>query len=299
MFAHAHAWGAWAELGKGNNGPRQPEQITASAIANRSINGYLPLLMGNIEPGSRYGMLTVIGPADEPGFTDVRCDCGKLFSTRTGRITSTKRLGGRVISCGCRKRLIEYQSWSSMLDRCRNPKNKKYPRYGGRGIRVCPQWETNFESFLSDMGPRPSIKHTLDRIDNDGNYEPGNCRWSTNREQSLNRSTTKILTYRGESMSIAEWAIKTGIPDHVISRRVGMLGWDADAALTTPVRLNGKKRMAQVLTFNGRTMPLLDWAKETGISPSCIRSRIYYNNWTVERALTTPPLRMKARRPFE
>jgi hypothetical protein len=80
----------------------------------------------------------------------------------------------------------EYHAWSAMIQRCTNPKTKQYKDYGGRGIRVCQKWKCSFESFYADMGPRPSKAHSIDRKDNDGNYEPGNCRWATEREQKMN-----------------------------------------------------------------------------------------------------------------
>jgi hypothetical protein len=85
-----------------------------------------------------------------------------------------------------------YKSWTAMLQRCRNAGCPDYPRYGGRGIQVCEQWASSFKTFISDMGPRPSQSHSIDRIDNDGNYEPGNCRWATKAEQVRNRRITKL-----------------------------------------------------------------------------------------------------------
>lgn len=108
-----------------------------------------------------------------------------------------------------KEQMPEYRSWISMKERCRYKKGRTYASYGGRGIKVCERWSVSFEVFLSDMGPRPPGT-TLGRIDNDGHYEPGNCRWETTREQSLNNSRTVRLTHNGITKTIKEWAEDTG-----------------------------------------------------------------------------------------
>lgn len=112
---------------------------------------------------------------------------------------------------GKRDRFIEYGSWTSMIRRCTKPEHPSYKNYGGRGIKVCERWMV-FENFLSDVGPKPSRRHTIDRIDSDGDYEPKNCRWSTRVEQNRNKSDNVWIEHRGERRTAAEWARVLGIP---------------------------------------------------------------------------------------
>lgn len=101
-----------------------------------------------------------------------------------------------------RKSSTEYYSWTGMKARCYSVNNPKYPNYGGRGILVCDRWKNSYLNFLADMGRKPSIKHSLDRINNDGNYEPSNCRWATNFEQSINKQAKKIQQFSDEALII-------------------------------------------------------------------------------------------------
>lgn len=123
--------------------------------------------------------------------------------------------------------------WKKMRRRCTDPKEHNYARYGGRGIKVCDRWMESVENFVADMGLCPDGM-TLDRIDSDGNYEPGNCRWATMLTQSRNRTNNVILEHGGRRMCMSEWAVETGI-------RIGTLwwrhkaGWDAARILTTKV----------------------------------------------------------------
>ena len=120
-----------------------------------------------------------------------------------------------------------------MIQRCTNPKNKSFPGYGGRGIKVCEQW-MNFKNFIADMGLRPSSKHVLDRKNGDGDYCPENCRWVTAKQSGRNTRRNTIITFDGESMCVSAWAEQLGFKPNTIYDRL-RLGWPVEIALTTPV----------------------------------------------------------------
>ncbi len=124
-------------------------------------------------------------------------------------------------------------TWHQMLRRCTIPTACNYHNYGRRGIAVCHRWRC-FEAFLFDMGGRPSGLE-IDRIDNDGDYEPGNCRWVTKKQQMRNTRQNHVLAFDGRSQCLIEWAEELGIARHTLSRRIER-GWSAERALTTPMR---------------------------------------------------------------
>lgn len=131
------------------------------------------------------------------------------------------------------RRSPEENSHHSMVQRCTNPKNDHYHRYGGRGIKVCDRW-LSFKNFYEDMGPRPAGM-TLDRYpDQNGNYEKDNCRWATQAEQHSNRRDNVIISFRGESKTLSEWSRKLGINLHTLHRRIFRGGWEIEDAFTTP-----------------------------------------------------------------
>lgn len=187
--------------------------------------------------GQRFGMLTVVsrvgsvrnGASMTPTWR-VACDCGREKVVRASNLRA-----GQTKSCGCvfiRHGMYgtpEYRAWVSMLGRCTNPSIRSYPNYGGRGIRVCPEWE-DFETFFAAMGRRPTSGHSLDRIDVNGNYEPANCRWATVKEQARNKRTSHVLSVGGESATISEWAERTGIGKGTIRERLRR-GWSPERAI--------------------------------------------------------------------
>lgn len=123
-----------------------------------------------------------------------------------------------------------------MKNRCFNVDGAKYPIYGGRGIKVCERWLHSFETFLTDVGRKPSPAHSIDRINVNGNYEPGNVRWSTSREQSRNTRDSIYITYRGETHHLKEWAGLLGIGYNTIYYRITH-GWTPERTLATPTRI--------------------------------------------------------------
>lgn len=146
----------------------------------------------------------------------------------------TRKNGSHGHSC-VGKRTTEYNTWLHMKDRCFNPNNNGYANYGGRGITICDRWlgETGFENFLSDMGHKPSPKHSIDRINNDGNYEPSNCRWATAATQVNNRSINVKFTFYGCERTLAEWSRISQIHPHTIDYRLSR-GWSPKEAIWRP-----------------------------------------------------------------
>jgi hypothetical protein len=137
------------------------------------------------------------------------------------------------------KRSPEFRSWAAMLDRCTNPNDPKWPKYGGRGIKVHDAWRTNFAQFLADMGPRPPGT-TLDRYpSNDGDYEPGNCRWATPQQQNENTRRNVRLTLGNETHTVTEWARRLDCHTSSLIKRIKR-GLSDEAVLTTPFRFHGR-----------------------------------------------------------
>ncbi len=201
--------------------------------------------------GDRYGRLVAvrrIGSRYDGALWLFRCDCGASFETSPNKVRT-----GNTLSCGClriekatalavgrsthgAKGTKEYRVWAAMRDRCYRSKHRFFARYGGRGITICERWAT-FPAFLEDMGPAPSGNRiSLDRIDNDGNYEPGNCRWATTAQQSVNRSNSRILMIGDEALPLCEAARRYGISRSALGRRLDA-GWDIHRAISQPARV--------------------------------------------------------------
>lgn len=169
-----------------------------------------------------------------------RCECGVERFVRSNclqRLPKSCGINGhRYVPPGltpAKESCPEYGSWRKMRERCRDPNHDRFKDYGGRGVKVCPQWD-DFEVFLRDMGPKPTRDHTIERKDNDGNYEPSNCVWATPREQSRNKTNTLFVEYNGVRMKLADLADELGLSGSRIAGRL-RLGWDLDRAIATPI----------------------------------------------------------------
>lgn len=189
--------------------------------------------------GKKVGMLTYICTISWPDKNGMKalaqCECGREVAVQRGQF-----LAGYKRSCGCRRstqthgliRTKEYACWASMKYRCR-PGNKGAKWHGDRGIKLCKRWE-DFLLFLKDMGPKPSPRHSIDRIDVNGHYEPGNCRWATSREQSRNRRDSRYITAFGERKIAADWAedCRSGTKCAATIRHRIIKGWNSELAIT-------------------------------------------------------------------
>lgn len=182
-----------------------------------------------------------------------KCICGIERS-----VSSQSLRNGSSKSCGClnkevhRKMCIDrntthalsktptYDTWINLKQRCYNPNAKKYKIYGHLGIRVCKRWQ-KFENFFIDMGHRPSKKHTIDRINPRGHYEPGNCRWALHKVQQNNRGNNRLITFNGETKTLQQWSEHLKMPRKTLSSRLDRLGWPLERAMTEP-GISGKNQ---------------------------------------------------------
>ena len=201
--------------------------------------------------GQKIGRLTVSAETKYDGHSrkwKCFCSCGAETWVAASQLQSY-----RTRSCGClQKEMVSearfrhghsskvkgvsptYRIWQAMLQRCENPTDADYENYGGDGIRVCSEWH-DFTAFLQDMGECP-LSLSLDRIDNDGDYEPGNCRWATKQEQCNNTRRNHRITAFGKTRTLVEWGKVTGIRPSTIRKRLVDLNWPPERALTEPVK---------------------------------------------------------------
>lgn len=194
--------------------------------------------------GRRFGRWTILADSPRKGYLVCRCDCGETRAVQTNSV-----LLGRSRSCGCYMREQTskatrthgesgtrlYKAWNSMISRCETPSQTSFKHYGGRGISVCEEWHSFgvFKEWAISNGYETGL--TLDRIDNNGNYCPTNCRWVTKKEQANNRRSSRYVTLSGTTHTLSEWADITGINPSTIAWRIRH-GWSDEEILNTPVR---------------------------------------------------------------
>lgn len=253
---------------------------------------------------TRVGRLTVIQDRSErrgarfSRVLDLKCFCGKTFTSLKTSIKS-----GATKSCGCyhiyksTSRIVsmntkhgmtgssEYNIWSSMKARCYNTSNISYKNYGHRGIKVCEAWKDDFSKFIRDVGPRPSKRHSLDRVDNNGDYSPTNCVWSLPEVQQNNKSNNRIINYDGRSMTLAQWSRELCVGHTTLDNRLKK--WGTKKALTKAAPIKLQKTM---LEYSGLSKPLSEWARLHKLSTNCVKYRLSIG-MTVDEALTKPSIR--------
>ncbi len=173
-------------------------------------------------------------------------------------------------------------AWVGLKERCNNPNNPSYFNYGGRGICVCERWASSFENFLADMGPRPSAEHSIDRLDVDGNYEPGNCAWSDRTQQARNKRGSLFITHNGETLHAKEWAARAGLRYATLWQRIFKLKWSPRRALETP---DCSYHKGLGISYQGKTLSLSAIARQEGVSIRSLHYRITKKGIPIEDAL--------------
>ena len=273
--------------------------------------------------GQKFNRLTVINVVrdrDVSGRSQIRwklrCDCGKEIL-----LAPYKAVSGTQKSCGCLAReeakeraTIHGEShtrlfyiWVSMRDRCNNPKNKRYDRYGGRGIKVCDEWQKEYAVFATWAREHGySDELTIDRIDVNGNYEPSNCRWVDLKTQERNRTDNRLITIGDETKTLAEWCEIYGNNYGMVYNRIANLGWDAEKAIKTPSGGTGANQTTyhpelakkpvqrkyhiqnRYVVIDGETLPLKAACERLGLPYKAVHLRVTRYGMTVEEAISTP-----------
>lgn len=218
------------------------------------------------------------------------CKCGKIKLIKKYSVDH-----GFTKSCGCKHKnrikgygehnikhgltgTREYEIWSGIKKRCRNKNHHAYNNYGGRGIKVCDRWFDSFENFLEDMGKIPDDKDVIDRINNDGNYEPENCRWVTYEESDNNKRNNIFIEYNNKRQTIRQWEKELNFPCGVLWNRIND-GWAVEDAIITPIQNN---RRGRIIEYKGEKKTILEWSKILNINYSTLYSRIYRGKMSIK-----------------
>lgn len=183
----------------------------------------------------------------------------------------------------------EYRAWRNMRQRCLNPRVPNYHRYGGRGIKICQEW-SSFDRFIEDMGLKPSPDRSIERRDNNGNYEPSNCYWASRDDQENNKERSVKIAYKGKTKTLTQWARELGLNYELVRTR-WRYGWEPKAIFEAPKNKYHKPRRhesrSRLITYKNKTLTVTEWSRETGMPYDVIRARVRYG-WDVERIFTQP-----------
>lgn len=236
----------------------------------------------------KFGRLTVIEFSHvskaQVAFWKCVCDCGNTHVT-----SSSTLLHAAEPSCGCvrtenvRKavgthgmsKTREYHIWKGILARCYNKNNPAYDLYGGRGIKIYDAWRHDFSAFIAYIGKAPFPNMSIDRIDTNGNYEPGNVRWATQKTQTNNKNGNKLLTYKGEQKTLAQWAEHLGLHYRTLQDRL-VEGWSIERAFETPTLKYQPNTI--FIEYDGQKKTIKEWALIIGISWQAIYWRYKKNS---------------------
>lgn len=229
--------------------------LTKNALARTRSCGCLKHKINDLT-GKKFNHLTVVryyGRNKGKTLWECKCDCGNIKI-----VSSSCLLGNYTKSCGCEAKLKAkipkvvkhgksrtrlYKIYIKMIRRCHCEKDKDYRNYGGRGIGVCQEWKENFMSFYNwAMSNGYTETLTLDRIDNDGNYEPNNCRWTTMKEQSNNTRTNRYITYNGQTKTLTQWAEQIGLKEDTLRARIVSGRFTIERAFTQPLEVHNVEK---------------------------------------------------------
>lgn len=260
----------------------------------------LPQCRSTVFPGRVFGRLTVTEPEPDRIMASgrkvpmerCRCECGNEVVVFRHCLTS-----GNTKSCGCLRREMtrsrslthgatsgrsnttEYNSWLSMKSRV------KIRASGYEDVSICDRWAESFESFHEDMGDAPSDKHSIDRIEPSGNYEPSNCRWATDKEQANNKRNNVRISFYGVTKTLTQWCEISGVDFKTAWSRLNRYGWSEKASVWTPYKKIVQQK--RVMGFYGKSMPLSDWCKISGVSRGVAVLRLKHG-WPNRLAVWTP-----------
>ena len=252
-----------------------------------------------INVGDEIGRLTVV---EDRGVINRRrkwlctCSCGN-----NSVVSDTNLKKRRTKSCGCLQQdnrtshglsqSSVYDIWVAIKQRCYNERNSAYANYGGRGITMHKPWYEDFTVFSAYVGERPS-GYSIDRIDNNSDYVPGNIRWATRFEQNRNTRHNKLITYTGQTKPLVVWCEELQLPYDTMSHRISRYKWSAEKAFETPVQKRVAKRIGsssqKTISYKGQDKSLGTWCDELHLSYPTIQARLDKAGWSIEKAFETP-----------